>query len=87
MTDITWFGLWQKLDKKKKQQHDWLYRSSVRQNRNWTVGTYLTWCNMLWKTKQNNDLTDHQGAFYAKNDTELSWLIKLCANCDENQMG
>ena len=42
---------------------------------------------MLWKTKQNNDLTDHQGAFYAKNDTELSWLIKLCANCDENQMG
>lgn len=40
----------------------------------------------MMKTRQNNDLTDHPGTFYVKNDTELSLPIKSNANCDENQV-
>ena len=37
------------------------------------------------KTKQYNDVTDHIGAVYAKNDTKHSWLIGSGANCDETR--
>ena len=29
------------------------------------------------KTSQDNDVTNHIGAVYAENNTELPWLIKL----------
>ena len=38
----------------------------------------------MMKTKQDNDLTDRASAFYAKNDTELSWPIGSGADYDEN---
>ena len=31
----------------------------------------------MMKTRQDNDVTDGISVFYAKNDTELSWLIRL----------
>lgn len=31
-------------------------------------------------------MTDRIGAFYVETDTQLSWLIRLGANCDENQI-
>ena len=36
------------------------------------------------KTKQDNDVIDRIGVIYAKNDTELSWLIGHGVVCDEN---
>lgn len=41
----------------------------------------------IMKTKQNNDITDRTGTIYAKNDTELSWLIEPGVVYDENQIG
>ena len=38
----------------------------------------------MMRTKQENELTSHVGAVYIENDTELSWLIGLGADCDEN---
>ena len=38
----------------------------------------------VMKTKQDNDMTDHVGAIYAKNDNEQSWLIRLSVACNEN---
>ena len=37
------------------------------------------------KTRQDNDMTDLIGMVYAKNETELSWSIRLDVVCDENQ--
>ena len=37
------------------------------------------------KTRQDNDVNDCTGAVYTENKTELSWLIRLGAICDENQ--
>ena len=36
------------------------------------------------KTKQDNDMTNHGGALYIENDTELLWSIELGAIYDEN---
>ena len=36
------------------------------------------------ETKQDNDMIDCTGAVYVKNDTELSWPIKLGAICAKN---
>ena len=41
----------------------------------------------ITKTNQENDLIDHLGAVYTKIEIELSWLIGLGANYDENQIG
>lgn len=37
------------------------------------------------KTRQDNDMTEHIGVVYTKNDIELSWAIGLSVLCDENQ--
>ena len=37
------------------------------------------------KTRQDNDMTDHIGAVYAKNDNELLWHVGLGDNYDEKQ--
>ena len=39
------------------------------------------------KIRQDNDVIDHIGAVYVKNETELSWLIESGAVCDKNQIG
>lgn len=39
------------------------------------------------KIKQINDMIDHTGAVYAKNDIELSWPIKSIVDYDENHIG
>ena len=36
------------------------------------------------KTKQNNDMIDRIGVFYAENDIALSWLIGSSVVYDEN---
>ena len=36
------------------------------------------------KTKQDNDMIDHIGAFYVENDIKLLGWIILGAICDEN---
>ena len=41
----------------------------------------------VMKTRQDNDMTDCIGAFYAKKDIELLWPIGLDAVCDEYQRG
>ena len=38
------------------------------------------------KTRQDNDVTNGIGVVYVENDNELSWLIRLGANCDEIQI-
>ena len=40
----------------------------------------------LMNTREDKDVTDCIGAFYVKNDTELSWLIGSDANSDENKI-
>ena len=35
-------------------------------------------------TKEDNDVIDHIGVVYVKNDTKLSWSIKSGGDCDEN---
>ena len=39
------------------------------------------------KTKEDNDVIDHIGVVYIKNDIELSWPIGLSVICDENYTG
>lgn len=39
----------------------------------------------MMKTIQDNDMTDHAGAFYIENDIELSLLIGSSIVCDENE--
>ena len=38
----------------------------------------------VMETIQDNDMIDCTGAVYVKNDTELSWPIKLGAICAKN---
>ena len=38
-------------------------------------------------TRQDNDMTDHIGVIYAKNDTKLSWPIGPSVDSDDNQKG
>ena len=67
------------------QQHDRWYRSTRK-----TMPNYHDQSNQMqfvMKTKLNNDTTDCTGAVYIKNDSKLSWPIKLGVNCDENQIG
>ena len=41
----------------------------------------------LWKkTSQDNHVTNHIGAIYAKNETEFSWPIGSCADYGKNQI-
>ena len=37
--------------------------------------------------KEDNDVTNHISAVYAKNNVELSWSIRLGAYYDKNQIG
>ena len=37
----------------------------------------------MTKTRKDNDVTDHIGAIYAKNEIELSWLIGQGVTYDE----
>ena len=37
------------------------------------------------KTRHDNNVTNHTGAFYAENDTKLLWLIEQGAICDKNK--
>ena len=39
------------------------------------------------KTRQDNDVTDHIGAFYVENNIEILWPIGLGVVCDKNQIG
>ena len=41
----------------------------------------------LMKTRQDNDVTDYKEAVYAKNETKLSWSIRLSVDYDKNQRG
>ena len=38
----------------------------------------------MMKTREDNDVIDHIGVVYIKNDTKLLWPIRLGANYDEN---
>lgn len=40
----------------------------------------------MMKTRQENDMTKHTSAVYAKNETKLLCLIKSSMVCDENQI-
>ena len=40
----------------------------------------------LWRKLIENSVIDHNGAVYTKNDIELSWLIGLGVNYDENKI-
>ena len=39
----------------------------------------------MTKIRQDNDVIDLMSATYAKNETELSWLIQKSENYDENE--
>ena len=39
----------------------------------------------MTKIRQDNDVIDLMSATYAKNETELSWLIQKSKNYDENE--
>ena len=54
-----------------------------------TILNYHDWMNQvlsMTKIRHENDMIDHTGAIYAKNNTKLSWPIRSGANCDENQI-
>ena len=42
------------------------------------------WLLSMMKTRQDNDMINHIGAIYAKNDIELSWPNGSSVDCDEN---
>ena len=44
------------------------------------------WVQSVMKTKQYYVVIDHTGAVYTKNETELSWPIRLSVIRDENQI-
>ena len=58
-----------------------------------TPKTKLSYCDQLdcvrfvMKARQDNDLIDHLGMFYTKNDIELTLPIRSGVDCDENQIG
>ena len=39
------------------------------------------------KTRQNNKVANRTSEIYIKNETKLSWLIRLCMIYDEGQIG
>ena len=39
------------------------------------------------KTRQDNDVTNHTGTIYAKNDTKLLWPIRSGTVYNRNQIG
>ena len=39
------------------------------------------------KTRHDNDMTDHLGLLYTKNETELSWPIQQGKVYDEDRIG
>ena len=41
----------------------------------------------MMKTRHDNDVTDHAGAFYRKNEIELSWTIGSSVIYDEHRIG
>ena len=41
----------------------------------------------MMKSKQDNNVTNLIGTVYVKNETGLSWLIRLSEVSDENQIG
>ena len=57
------------------QRHEQSYRLALRRNQNWNIMTYLTKCSMR-EIGQDNDVTDHISAVYAKNNTPLLWPIE-----------
>ena len=40
----------------------------------------------MTKTREDNNVTDHIGAVYAENDTELSWPIRSSADGYEDKI-
>ena len=48
----------------------------------WSIGLSVIYDENI----QENDVTNHVDAIYAKNDIKVSWLIKSGADCNENQI-
>ena len=50
---------------------------------------YRDWFDRLQSminTRQDNNMIDHIGVIYVRNDIELSWLIESGVDCDKNQI-
>ena len=45
---------------------------------------WLDWVQFITNAKYDNDITSCIDATYVENDIELSWSIRLGADCDEN---
>ena len=41
----------------------------------------------MTKTRQDNNVTDHIGLLYIKNETQLLWLIRQVIVYDEDEIG
>ena len=54
---------------------DWSYRSSLLQNRNWIVATYLTWWGLWWKLDRTTTWLIVQ-VWYLLKKIELLWSIE-----------
>lgn len=70
---------WQKCDR--------CYWCNLCQKWNWAVVIDQIGCDLLQKNREHNDMTDHIGVTYVKNETKLSWPIGIGAKCDENHIG
>ena len=69
-----------------RQRCDWSYKWSPPNIKL----SCLYWSNLVRsviKTRQDNDMTNCTRIVYAKNESELSWLIRLGAICNKNQIG
>ena len=42
------------------------------------------WVQIVMKTRQDNDVTNHAGVLYIENNTKLLWPIGPGVVCDEN---
>lgn len=72
MTDPMGYGLWQRLDKTTM----WLFiyvRSTPKLEPN--CHDWLDSVQCMTKMRQYNDMTDHIGSLYVKNEIELLWSI------------
>ena len=63
-----------------EQQCDQLYRSSLHENKKWTIETYLIVCDLWWKPDRTTMWSIIQVRFTSK-----LWPIKLGVVYDENQ--
>ena len=66
------------------QWRDWSYRSSLLQNRNWIVVTYLTWCGLWWKLDRTTTWLIVQVWYLPKKN----WVVvtdRIDAVYDQNQ--